>query len=46
MADDKYFWLWVVLASAILGLFLRECDDRVPDLNCVEEVTPWGVECA
>lgn len=47
MSEDwKTYLLWG-LAVVTLGLVLRECDsDRVPDYGCIEEVTPWGVECA
>lgn len=42
---DGKEWLLAILAVVVLGLVLRECDDRVPDYGCVEQVTPWGVEC-
>lgn len=45
MADDWKTWLLWIIGIATLGLVLRECDDRVPDYGCVEEVTPWGVHC-
>lgn len=45
MSDWKEWLLWI-LAIVTLGLVLRQCDDRTPDYGCIEEVTPWGVECA
>ena len=44
--DDRRFFIAVFVGAIVLGLFMRDCEGPVPDYNCVEEVTPWGVECA
>jgi hypothetical protein len=38
---------WSIAIACVLGLMIRSCDqERIPDYGCIEEVTPWGVECA
>lgn len=46
MSEDWKTWVLWILAIVTLGLVLRECEGQAPDYGCIEEVTPWGVECA
>jgi len=32
--------------GCIAGLVVRGCEPKAPDYGCVEEVTPFGVQCA